>query len=384
MQILLTTPFFPPLNSGLANAVHQQASTLLALGHQVVVATGGASRTSREDGITGISVEEFSITGSTSFLNPIKGDVVSYVKFLESSRFDVVIMNAWQNWATDLIFENYANIHGKKYLYSHCISTNLFFKHQPIRSLVRYLAWRPYWRSLPAKIKKLNGIIFLANKGENNRFGDLIIARGCGAAVFVIPNALSPAALDALKRPLIGLEERNQIIAVGAYQWQKGFDFVLQAYADTRFKNRLPLKIFGPNFTKYTAELKMLASRLGIDPGYVTFLEGVSGRALIEEYNKSVVVLSGSHTECQPLVLLDANATGTPFISRVTGCIPSMAGGVTINSTAQMAMHINELARLGNTWQQLSFAGRIAAAEIYHPDRTAKLFEDLLLMVPQL
>ncbi len=384
MRVLLTSPFFPPLNSGLANAVHQQATTLLALGHEVVVATGGDSRKSRKDEFTGIPVEEFSITGSRYFLHPVRGEVASYIEFLEKSRFDIVIMNAWQNWATDLVLENYLNIPGKKYLYSHCISTNLYFKHQPIRSLIRYLAWRPYWRTLPAKLSKIDGMIVLADKGESSRFGDIEIARKCGVPLFVIPNTLSPAALEELRRPLLGIGQRTQIIAVGAYQWQKGFDFVLEAYAKTGFKNRLPLKFFGTNFTTYTPELQKLASKLGIGSEYITFLEGVSDHALMQEYRNSILFLSGSHTECQPLVLLDANAAGTPFISRASGCIPSMPGGVVVNTIDEMAGQIDKLAAFGGPWLKLSHAGRVAAAEKHHPGRTARLFQDVLARASKL
>ena len=122
-------------------------------------------------------------------------------------------------------------------------------------------------------------------------------------------------------------QERRQLIAVGAYHWLKGHDFSLQAYARSQAKNVVPIRLFGQCFTPYTDELRRLATQLGILDDFVSFYEGVSGADLLEECANSVALLSGSHTECQPLVLLDAMAVGTPFVARLTGCIPGLQGG---------------------------------------------------------
>lgn len=367
MKILLTTPTYPPFNSGLGNAVEQQASILVKAGHEVTVATGGEVRTSLSEP-NGIRVETFAIQGADYILNPIKGNEAAYIDFLKSSNWDVVVLNAWQNWATDLAFKHLQQVSGRKYIYSHCISTNIFFWHQPLRSVIRYLAWRPYWLSLKRRLSLLDGIVFLSESGGGSRFDDLAIAQTCGINTYVIPNALSSQALDILEQPITPLESRSQLIAVGSYQWQKGFDFVLEAYANSSAKNRMPIKIFGQQHSPYTLELRALSKRLGILPEFVEFHEGISGARLLQEYAKSMVFLSGSYTECQPLVLLDANASGTPFIARSTGCIANMPGGYAVNHVSDMACRIDELIGSKFAWNRLSDSGRQAAWKNYHPE----------------
>lgn len=369
MRILLTSPTFPPFNSGLGNAAAQQAASLLKTGHDVVVATGGETRCSRRD--RGIRIEEFVLTGADSVLQPIKGDSEGYIDFLRSTPWDVVLLNAWQNWATDLALQNIQIISGRKFVYSHCISTNIFFPHRPLRSLIRYLAWRPYWWRLPSHMKRLDGLIFLASGGSDSRFDDLELARKYGVPFHVVPNSLSPVAAMMLERPPQPFDVRDRIIAVGSYQWQKGFDFVLQAYAASRARHQFPLHLYGQKHSSYSATLMSLVARLGLPEGSVVFHEGVSGEALLSIYRQARLLLSGSHTECQPLVLLDANATGTPFIARTTGCVACMAGGIGVRSPQEMAFNIDAVAYGSEAWQVLAEAGRRAARDIYHPDHAA-------------
>lgn len=127
MKVLITTPTYPPFNSGLGNAVQQQATALVAKGISVVVATGGKARAQRIDEISGALIEEFNIQGADYLLNPIRGDIQTYENFLRGSAFDVILMNAWQTWTTDLCLRNSQEISGRKLLYSHCVSTNMFF-----------------------------------------------------------------------------------------------------------------------------------------------------------------------------------------------------------------------------------------------------------------
>ncbi|MFM8314006.1 MAG: glycosyltransferase family 4 protein [Deltaproteobacteria bacterium] len=379
MKVLLTTPTFPPFNSGLGNAVYNQARALRSKGVEVVVATSGSQRSHRIDGSSGIKIEEFNLVGSDFLLNPIRGDREGYQKFLIESDFDVIVLHAWQNWATDLALSKIKEIKGKKYLYSHCISTNLIFKHQPVRSLVRYLAWRPYWWRLSNKLKHMDGVIFLADNGMDSRFDDEKLAKKLGVKSWVIPNSLSEEARSILEKKSLGFTERDTLIAVGAYEWQKGFDSVLRIYAGSKAKNSVPLKLFGQKKTSFAEDLQSLADELGIDPGFLSFVDGVSKADLLYEYATAKLCLSGSLTECQPLVLLDANAAGTPFVSKGTGCIPSMPGGVSFQTETEGIQHINQLLIDQHKWMLLSKEGRTAAKEIYDLEKNT----DLLMKIIQ-
>lgn len=369
LNILITTPTYPPYNSGLGNAVQQQAAALTAQGLSVVVATGGAIRQQRLDEVSGALVEEFNVRGADSWVYPLKGDVQGYEQFLIRSHFEVILLNAWQTWSTDLCIRNRRRIAARKVVYSHCVSTNVFYKRQPLRSIARYLLWRPYWWTLPQKLRELDGLIFCAPRGCDSRFDDLSLAQRLRIPYKILPNALSPEAIDVLARPALARVARQHLIVVGSYTWLKGHDFALRAYALSKAKNRIPLKIFGPQYSAFTTRLRRLAMELAITDDYIKFHEGTSSADLAIECSRSIALLFGSHTECQPLVLLDALAAGTPFVARATGCIPFLHGGITVHTEVEAGRAIDELIANEETWTYLSGLGRATVARANHPSR---------------
>ncbi len=162
MKVLITSPTYPPFNSGLGNVAQQQAAALVRKGWTVVVATGGSKRLTRSDPDSGATVEEFNVRGSDSLLQPLGGDVASYEQFLVKSSFDVVLLNAWQTWSTDLALRALRRINARVFVFSNCVSTNLFLSRQPLRSLLRYLAWRPsFWmRMIARRMEQLDRLDF--------------------------------------------------------------------------------------------------------------------------------------------------------------------------------------------------------------------------------
>ena len=101
-RILITSPSFPPQVDGLSNAVYSLALNLKKRGYQITVATYGQKRSSSFEKVNDMFVERFKINSSNKFLTKYRGDQLSYINYLENENYDFIILNAWQNWATDL------------------------------------------------------------------------------------------------------------------------------------------------------------------------------------------------------------------------------------------------------------------------------------------
>lgn len=361
MRILLTAPSYPPFNSGLGNAVRRQAEELARRGHEVTVATSGLKRATRHDPF-GIRVEQFAATGADYLLNPLRGDVQGYRRFLTTELCDVLVMHGWQTWTTDVALLDIGVIRSRKFVYSHCLSTSIWLDYKPLRSLALHLFWKPYMWVLPRRMRQLDGVIVLAEEGSDSRFRDVEVAKRARVPLHVIPNSASnPKA--------IVNDKRSQIIAVGSYTRVKGFDFVLEAYARSSAGNVIPLALYGQSATPYLDALRRQAASLGIRDEMVQFHVGVADAALLSEYSRALLFVCGSYTECQPLVLLDAMATGTPFVARATGCIAWMPGGQAVSTPADAAYEIDRLLTDTDRWTTLSNQGREAAATTYSIDR---------------
>ena len=373
IKILITTPQFIPSKTGLPNAVYNQVLCLKSLGYNVLVATHGIKRKSLYNKKLDVIIEEFPISGSRYFFNPIKGPINSYIQYVINNSFDVIILNAWQNWATDLILEQLKLIKSKVFLYSHCISTQLFFKNQIIKSLIRLLFWMKYHFKVRMYIKQLEGLIFLADKGFDCRFNDLKLAKKLKAKIFIIPNAVNIT--DDLL--IYQFKDRIQIIAVGDYKWQKGFEFVIKSYALSNAMNKIPLKLFGFTKTKFLKDLIILSKKLGIKNKFIDFKLNVTGNDLYREYQKSILLLSGSYTECQPMSHIEANKLGTPFISKKTGCITFMRGGQSVITQDQASNTINNLIINQTDWNNLSEQGIISSNSDHSMQNMKKLFTQI-------
>lgn len=370
MKVLLTTPTYPPFNSGLGNAVWSHATGLARHGFEVVVATGGPQRSTEI--MDGVRIERFAVDGADYLRNPIRGDVAGYSDFLLTETYDTIIMEAWQIWSTDIALKLAERIGARKLLYSHCVSTNSWLPYIPVRSLAFYLLWRPYWWTIKQKMAKLDGMIFLADGGSDDRFDDLAVARSVGLPIHIIPNNCRDDAFD------MPAAERDQIISVGSYTPAKGFDYVLEAYARSTAKNVIPLAFYGQEHTAFSDKLRRQADELGLNPAFVSFNAGIAGSALLQQYARARLFVSGSYTECQPLVLLDAMATGTPFIARSTGCIASMPGGEAVFSASEAAEAIDRLLQDADAWDHHRTTGMAAARSNHTDQRNSALLAQVL------
>jgi len=368
MRIVLTVPSFPPFNSGLGNAAAAQARMLSAHGAQIVVCTGGDRRVS-ERSPHGYAIERFPVSGASWLGSPIRGAADQYLAFLKFSKADLLLMNAWQIWSTDIPLQHLSELPGRKVLYSHGLATDIWIPSQPLHSAMRCALWRPYRWRVASTLRALDGLLLLAESGCDARFDDAVLAKQLNIPLQVVPNALPDYALAGLHQPA-AFEQRRTLIDVGAFDVAKGHDFVLRAYAASNAMNHVQLQLFGQRETPLVSVLQALGRSLDITDEMMSFQVGVSGAALFERYKQALGFIGGSHTECQPLVLLDAMASGTPFVARATGCIPGMPGGVSVQTVEEAASAINALLDKPH-WQVLSRAGLEAASTTYHPRQVA-------------
>jgi hypothetical protein len=191
----------------------------------------------------GYRVEQFAVSGTRRLRRSIQGDVEGYLQFLAQSRADLVLMNAWQTWSTDIVLENMVRLPGRKVVYSHCLSTDVLVRPLRVRQLAGYLLWRPYRWRLGKILRSLDAFFVLAETGCDCRFDDARLARRLGVPMHVVPNMLPAYAVAALDKN-IPFGSRRAIMAVGAYEAPKGHDFVLETYAASQAFNKIPLVFF--------------------------------------------------------------------------------------------------------------------------------------------
>lgn len=424
MRILLCCEFYYPSIGGVQVVMQQLAERFVAKGHSVTVATSRlAARTSHE--LNGVRIEEF--TASGNFVSGIAGEIKKYQDFVISGQFDVIMIKAAQQWTFDALWPVLDRIHAAK-VFIPCGFSGLF---EP--------SYTEYFRQLPDILRKFDHLIFYASD-----YRDINFAKEHGIDNYtIVPNGASELEFltspDAGFRKSLGIGENEVVLlTVGSLTGHKGhlevakaFDLVdlgteaatlilngnkcVQPYSGAvqAFLRMLGvMRLYG---IKYVAKhtLKVVLRSVGIRVGKDDELESTlanirkqSGKnvividlprpSLIQAFMASDLFVFASNVEYSPLVLFEAAAAGTPFltvpvgnseeIARWTGAgliCPAErdAKGYTKVDPSELAHHIERLIRDKACLKRLGETGRDTWKKQFTWGIIADQYEQIFLQV---
>jgi glycosyltransferase involved in cell wall biosynthesis len=324
MDILHTVEFYDPSIGGAQEVVKQVSEKLSHKGHTVTVATSRLPGRKFDQG-NSVNVVEFEITGNAS--RGFRGETERYSEFLLDSRFDVIMNYAAQQWATDLAFPVLPRISASRVL-SPCGFSGLF---EP--------SYREYFATLPEALKQYDHLIF-----HSDSYRDIEFVRRLGITDYsVIPNGAAKQEFDVLDptfRSRYGIpEDVPMLLTVGAHTGTKGHDLAISAFSKARI-GRSVLVIIGnnPGRTGCAGGCRRQAAWANISSlGHKSVLLINPPRAdVVAAFHAADLFVFGSNIECSPLVLFEAMASRTPFVT--VGCgnaaeIAGWSGGGTVIPT---------------------------------------------------
>ena len=282
---------------------------------------------------------------------------------LRQSRPDVVVLEAWQTPLTDAAVETASSLGMPTLMVSHGVAVHAFTSR--LTDVLRTLRWAPYYRNftLPRLLSRLSVLTALDMTAISPRFYDRDLARRLGVPVVPLANAPANWSADYQSHD----QRKPQILVIGYYSPVKNQLRVLEIAA--RLPAELQFLFVGSRQGTYFAQCKWRASELGLG-GRVIFREDHECN-LAEEVARSLVVLMPSLTEVLPLTLLEAMASGTPFVATPVGAVPSLRGGLLAGDVAGLRDAILSLANDARLWQRCSSDGRRQQAERYSREQVA-------------
>lgn len=338
LKYAVITPTFPPENSGLGNVAYRYAQELKKQGKIVEVITNETKlkkQTNEISKIDGIKIHRFKITGSFSLLNPVRGEVLKYIKFLKNARYDVIIVHATQNWASDFAYM-YIN-HGTIIYFSHCVSTTDKIYGNFTKSFYRTISWLPFRIIKYHLLNKAHGAIFLGEKFTGPRCRDKNILRH--KPFIILPNP--PSSISTRTASLETKKFDFEFLCVGAFDYMKGQDRVLKALNNIQSRKNIRVTFCGQvenNFANFLSKkIADLPSNVVVE-----FQYGKNDQTLWDYYSRSDLFLYGSRTECYPLVIADCTVFDLPYIAFDSGYINEIPRGIAISTTAEMTRLIDE------------------------------------------
>ena len=389
MKILHTVEFYSPSVGGAQEVVKQLSEHLVALGHDVTVATTKL-RDRKKRVINGVKIREFDISG-----NAVRGyhgkDILKYQKFLLQGKYDVMMNYAAQQWATDLAFEVIDQIKCRKILVP-CGFSGLY-NHD-------YIA---YFKKMPAVLKKYDHSVYLSHEYRDIDFAKKHhIKNTC-----VIPNGADEREFSQIdsqqinnfrKKYNLSLDS-SLILNVSNHTGTKGHHETIEVFRKANYPNATLMIVGDINlsagcyrecmrsawiYNHFWRHLSLSNNRI-----IVTKLDR---HDTITAYHAADLFLFLSNIECSPLVLFESSASGTPFLASSAGnsqeiaswtgcgltsqCTTSKHGFTTAN-TLKYAKELANLMKNESKRRKMSFDGIRSWKSKYTWEKIAKSYEKL-------
>lgn len=311
MKILHTVEFYHPSVGGAQEVVKQLSERLVKLGHDVTVAT---TRLYNRDFTSwnGVKIEEFNISGNA--VRGFSGEVDRYQKFILGSDFDVIMNYAAQQWATDLVLPILNKITAKK-VFVPCGFSGLYLPE-----------YENYFEQMKIWLRQYDACVYLSND-----YRDINFARECRADsnAVLIPNG---AGADEFNwKPDMDLRARLNIpgdhfliLHVGSHTGGKGHKEAIQIFKKAKIKHATLLIVgnsFGGGCTRSCrlAETFNNWNPLSKLSDKKIIIKSLSRNETVAAYHEADLFLFPSNIECSPLVLFEAMASRTPFLTTDVG-----------------------------------------------------------------
>jgi len=314
MKILHTVEFYQPSIGGAQEVVKQVSEKLSERGHSVTVAT--SSMHNRGGGsVGGVRVVEFEISGNSAC--GFRGETSRYQEFLRDNNFDVLMNYAAQQWATDLAFPILPRISGSKVL-SPCGFSGLF---EP--------AYRAYFSALPDTLKRYDHLVF-----HSESYRDIEFVKRLGMTGYsVIPNGAARHEFDIVDTTFKSRyripEDIPLLLTVGTHTGAKGHDLTIKAFNKARIGKAVLLVVGNvPERTSCVSRCRRQAAWVNISSlGQKRVLVISPPREdVVAAFHAADLFVSGSTIECSPIVLFEAMASKTPFLTVDSGNASEIAG----------------------------------------------------------
>jgi glycosyltransferase involved in cell wall biosynthesis len=361
LRIVITVERYAPAIGGAERVVQRVAEGLAGRGHSVHVMTGGQ----REDAeLGGVQVHRLPVSGNQ--VRGIRGEASSVVDLLERVEPDLVFNYAAQTWAADCCFELLERDDRPRMVMAPCGFSGL--------GKARYAA---YFASMPAILKSYDALIF-----PSEAYQDWEFAHQAGVErIFLVANGADPATAtgEALRAQI----PSGQIaVTIGSHVLSKGHrDFARANHTLARGRELTGVIVAPPRHGLDALRGCNMAckARARVDSS-LRVVDGSPPGVVPDALAAADLFMFTSRLESGPLVILEAMASGTPWVSLNVGHASQLAGGIVSDTVAELVDAAGRI--LDGDHPQLGAQGR-AAWEADHRwehivARYESVFEEIL------
>ncbi len=370
LHILHTVEFYYPHIGGSEMVVQQISERLAKRGHRVEVATTRLPERNFKE-LNGVTIHEFDVAGNLAV--GVRGrDFHRYQEFLINHPANVMMNYAAQQWATDLAFFALEATQNKRV---NVIVPCGYSALEDARTL-RWPQFADYFgKIIPVVIPYYDAAIYHSSMYKDYEFAQI---HGFQNSI-IIPNGVDEEEFSQkikvdfrekynIKTPFMGL-------CVANFYNGKGHDRVIEAVRQMNRKD-FTMVFIG----KEGEELEFLRKKAsGLN---IMFLVNIPREDTVAAFHTADIFLFGSYIEASPLVIIEAKASKTPFVSTDCGNVKEWKGGI-VCSAEEMAENANKILDDGSLRKRLSEEGYKEWKEKLTWESVVDKYEDLYLRLYQ-
>jgi L-malate glycosyltransferase len=343
MRLLFCCNLYHPRRGGVPEVMRQIAERMAGMGHEVTVATSYVPERDFQV-LNGVRIRQFNVTGNLAA--GLKGEVGRYREFVTAFGADAILIKAAQQWTFDALWPVLDRLSARK------VFVPCGF------SLLYHPDFAGYYRQMPDVLRKFDRLIFYS---ENYR--DIDFARAHGLDNFsILPNGASEVEFaddcDRGVRARLGLSEEDFVfLTVGSPILGKGHGEIAEAFARLDTGGRPAALILNGSWSQAAPsavaglrtiwdtgrqvlrdaynravrreavsqprqslrKLQQWVTRANAQPGKRVLQVDLPRPELVNAFKTADLFVFASNLECSPLVLFEAAAAGTPFLSVPAG-----------------------------------------------------------------
>jgi len=325
----------------------QHLNILLNAGYQVSII--GSNINLKDESNAAVVIYHVPSKGSGALYSFSNVDKSLLKKALVDSRPNLVLIETWQTALTDAAVDIAYDMGTPILMVSHGVSLHPYSS--ALVDIGRALAWSHYRTYfLPKRISRLNAMTTLDENASSKRFYDRDLARRLGVPVAPLVNSpvhWRDSAPDFHYR-------KCQVLVVGYFSEVKNQLAAIDIL--TGLPSSLKLRFIGQRIGTYYSKCVKRVVEQGLE-ARVTFSQD-DECDVADEIANSLIVLCTSITEALPVTLIEAMASGTPFVATPVGAIPAMGTGILANDINVQRSAISSLVNDVDHWTRLSQLGR--------------------------
>lgn len=385
MNILVTTSTYRPNADGCAEATTVLAEGMAGRGHTVTVATGFHPEREPNAPNANPRIEQFKISGSSNWRVGVQGETDVFKKFLQNIPCDLVIFENWDAWPTFLAEPLLENLKARKVLVSHGYTSHLWNRYHKFPWGLGY--WMGGWPLVlrtPFLMRKFDHMVFLSERRRCDRFFDHWLAHATGCQNHsVIPNGAWPREFEAGLpdfRAAFGIGPGPLLLYVANYGDRKNQVMTVRAFRRAQIKDAT-LVLIGSEFNDYSKQVQQMDEELRqtCPAGRVVMLEKLTRTQTCAAYRAADLFVLSAKAETQPIVLLEAMGSHTPWLATDVGCVRELPGGRIVRSETEMTLEMKKLAADPALRKQLAEAGWAACQKTYDWEQVIAAYEQLFM-----